>query len=234
MTKELKTLLIIGGSIVAIIAILVGVSQFKAGSKPIASEAVIREDSHVTGPENAKVTLVEFGDYQCPACASSEPMIKQLIAAYPNDLRFSFRNFPLLSIHPNAMDTAKAAEAAALQGKFWEMHDLLYEQQNVWANLGNPDDQLKAYAEQLDLDVNKFMSDYRGQATTDRVNRDFNDGGALGVNATPTFYVNGEKVQNASYEELKKQIDAIIAQGGDDESDQESTPSATPTEAAQP
>lgn len=211
MTKEVKTLLLVGGIVVGVVGILIAVSQLKSANEPVASEAVIREDSHVLGAEDAPATLVEFGDYQCPACAAAEPMIKQLQADFGDDLRFSFRNFPLLSIHPNAMDSAKAAEAAAKQDKFWEMHDLLYEQQSAWSGLANPDDQFKAYAGQLDMDEDQFMSDYRSQEIADRVNRDFDDGGALGVNATPTFYLNGEKVQDHSYDALKAQIEDIIA-----------------------
>lgn len=230
MTKELKTLLIIGGVIVGVVAILIAVTQYKNSTKPVATEAVVRSDSHAAGPEDAAATLVEFGDFQCPACASAEPMVKQLRADFPNDLRFVFRNFPLVTIHPNATRASEAAEAAAVQGKFWEMHDLLYEQQNVWAGMGNPSEQFKAYARQLGLDESKFVQDSSNPDVTGRVTRDFNDGGVLGVNATPTFFLNGEKVENASYEDLKAQIEAIIAENGDSNESSEATPSATPAE----
>lgn len=231
MTKELKQLLIIGGVIVAIVAVLIGVSQYKSANKPTPTEALIRSESHTKGPEDAKATLVEFGDYQCPACASAEPMLNQLMSEYPNDLRFVFRNFPLVSIHPNATPAAEAAEAAAEQGKFWEMHDLIYEQQNVWASMSNPSEQFKSYAKQLGLDESKFNQDRSNPEVTSRVTKDFNDGGTLGVNATPTFFLNGKKVEDASYESLKQQIDEILGQtDSNQESTATATPDATPTE----
>ncbi len=227
MTKELKQLLIIGGVIVAVVAVLIVVSQYKSANKPVATEALLRSDSHAAGPEDAPVTLVEFGDFQCPACASAEPMVKQLRTEFADNLRFVFRNFPLVSLHPNATRAAEAAEAAAEQGKFWEMHDLLYEQQTVWAGMSNPSEQFKAYAKQLGLDESKFAQDSSDAEVTGRVSRDFSDGGVLGVNATPTFYINGQKVENATYDAMKQQIEDIIARSKTDQS-QEATPSATP------
>ena len=228
--QELKTLLIIGGVIVLIVGILIAVSQYKSSQAPVASEAVLREDSHITGPEDAAVTLVEFGDFQCPACASAKPIVEQLQADFPDDLRFSFRNFPLMSIHPNATRASEAAEAAAVQGKFWEMHDILYEQQSAWSGMANPTEQFKAYAEQLELDMDQFNRDLTNSEVTGRVTRDFNDGGALGVNSTPTFYLNGEKVENYSYEILKSQIEAIIAAKSNADESTEASVEAEPAE----
>src|SRR5690606_21367780 len=125
----------------------------------------------------------------------------------------------LISIHPNATRAAEAAEAAAEQGKFWEMHDLLYEQQAVWSSMANPSEQFKAFAKQLELDESKFVQDSSNSEVTSRVTRDFNDGGALGVNATPTFFLNGEKVETNSYDAIKSQIEEIL--GGSDVSSEE-------------
>ena len=229
MTKEVKTLLIIGGIIAAIAAVLIVVSRYTASSKPIATEAIVREDTHFKGIEGASVTLVEFGDFQCPACAASEPMLDQLLTDFPEDLRFAYRHFPLISIHPNATRAAEAAEAAAEQGKFWEMHDILFSQQNVWSGLANPSEQFKAYAQQLELDMDQFNRDSTDPEVTGRVNRDFDDGGRLGVSGTPTFFLNGQRVEDSSYEGLKAAIQEIVDAQGDDANDQ-ATPSAMPTD----
>jgi protein-disulfide isomerase len=114
--------------------------------------------NHVEGKNTKGVVLVEYGDYQCPACGQFYPIVKQLQSTYTNDISFRFANFPLVQIHPNAMAGARAAEAAALQGKFWEMHDLLYENQTSWSSGTNPQPYFEQYAGSLGLDVNKFLT----------------------------------------------------------------------------
>jgi protein-disulfide isomerase len=141
---------------------------------------------HVQGPEDAAGTLVEYGDYECPYCGAAYPIIKEVQAQMGERLRFVFRNFPISTSHPHAEQAAEAAEAAAAQGTFWPMHDLLYENQR---RLGDED--LRGYAETLDLDVESFDRELAEHVHSARVREDFMSGVRSGVNGTPTFYVNG-------------------------------------------
>jgi protein-disulfide isomerase len=141
---------------------------------------------HIQGPAEAPLTLVEYGDYECPYCGAAYPIVKEVQSRLGDRLRFVFRNFPITTSHPHAERAAEAAEAAASQGKFWEMHDLLYENQK---RLEDPD--LHRYAEQLGLDVQAFDDDLASGALTGRVREDFMSGVRSGVNGTPTFYING-------------------------------------------
>jgi len=154
--------------------------------EPTLTLPVDGDRDHIQGPDVAPVTLVEYGDYQCPYCGAAYPIIKNVQSRMGNRLRFVFRNFPISTSHPDAELAAEAAEAAAAQGRFWEMHDLLYENQ---ARLG--DDALHAYAERLGVDLNRFDGDLSGHAYAERVHEDFMSGVRSGVNGTPTFFVNG-------------------------------------------
>jgi protein-disulfide isomerase len=149
---------------------------------------------HIQGPADAPVTLVEYGDYQCPFCGAAYPIIKDVQGRVGDGLRFVFRNFPISTSHPDAELAAEAAEAAAVQDKFWEMHDLLYENQ---ARLGS--ENLHAYAERLGLDLETFDSELASHAYAARVREDFMSGVRSGVNGTPTFYLNGTRY-DGSYE----------------------------------
>jgi protein-disulfide isomerase len=141
---------------------------------------------HVQGPADAAVTLVEYGDYECPYCGAAYPIIKEAQARMGERLRFVFRNFPISTSHPHAEQAAEAAEAAAAQGSFWPMHDLLYENQHRLR-----DEDLRGYAETLDLDVESFERELAEHVHAARVREDFMSGVRSGVNGTPTFYVNG-------------------------------------------
>jgi protein-disulfide isomerase len=141
---------------------------------------------HIQGPPEAPVTLVEYGDYQCPYCGAAYPIVKQVQEEMGSDLRFAFRNFPIVTAHPQAETAAEAAEAAAARGKFWEMHDLLYENQK---RLGDED--LRDYAARLGLELATFDRDLAAHVYAPRVHEDFMSGVRSGVNGTPTFYING-------------------------------------------
>jgi protein-disulfide isomerase len=158
------------------------------------------ERDHIQGSPDAPVTLLEYGDYECPYCGAAYPIVKQLQARLGERLRFAFRNFPITTSHPHAEYAAEAAEAAAVQGRFWEMHDHLYEHQRQLE-----DADLHAYAEQLGLDVARFDNELAGHANADRVREDFMSGVRSGVNGTPTFYINGKR-HDASYD-----IDTLLA-----------------------
>jgi protein-disulfide isomerase len=146
----------------------------------------VGKDDHVLGPADAPVTLVEYGDYQCPGCGAAYPMVKAIMKRLGTKLRFVFRNMPLNEIHPNAELAAEAAEAAAAQGKFWEMHDALYEHQE---QLGP--DLVTRIAKRLNLDMPRFQEDLASRRFRDHVKRDFSGGVRSGVNGTPTFFIDG-------------------------------------------
>ena len=141
---------------------------------------------HIRGPEDAPVTLVEYGDYQCPYCGMAYPIVNAVQKAMGSDLRFVFRNFPISTIHPYAEGAAEAAEAAGAQGQFWEMHDWLYEHQDSLA----PKDLVEA-AGRLELDGDRFVADLTQHRFAPRVREDFMSGVRSGVNGTPTFFING-------------------------------------------
>jgi protein-disulfide isomerase len=154
-------------------------------SSPKLKIPVSKED-HSQGPDNAPLVLVEYGDYQCPHCGHAFPIVKRLQKALGEKLKFVFRNFPLSEVHPDALNAAKVAEASALQGKFWEMHDALFENQE---NLDV--ESLGDYAAELKLDVEKLNDDVGKASVENRVETDFEGGVRSGVNGTPTFFVNG-------------------------------------------
>jgi protein-disulfide isomerase len=149
---------------------------------------VTEDRDHIQGPADAAVTLVEYGDYECPYCGAAYPIIKEVQARMGERLRFAFRNFPIPTSHPHAEQAAEAAEAAANQGRFWEMHDLLYENQQ---RLGDQD--LRGYAETLGLAVERFDKELAEHVHAARVQEDFMSGVRSGVNGTPTFYINGAR-----------------------------------------
>jgi protein-disulfide isomerase len=143
---------------------------------------------HAEGPAGAPLTLVEYGDYQCPYCGAAYPVVKRVQKTLGKKLRFVFRNFPLTQAHPYALIAAEAAEAAALQGRFWEMHDLLYEQQSFLEP-----DIIPSWAERIGLDLDKFRSDIRKDVVERRLQEDRQSGIRSGVNGTPTFFINGTR-----------------------------------------
>ncbi len=148
----------------------------------------VSASDHVQGRHDAPLVLVEYGDYQCPYCGQAAPIVKRLQAALGNDLKLVFRNFPLTEAHPDALNAAKAAEAAALGGKFWEMHDLLYENQNDLDG-----ESLLGYAEQLGLDLEAFEKNLADRRVLEKIEKDFEGGVRSGVNGTPGFFVNGAR-----------------------------------------
>jgi protein-disulfide isomerase len=165
----------------------------------------VTERDHSQGPSTAPVTLVEYGDYECPYCGAAYPIVKELQRQLGDRLRFVFRNFPITTAHPHAEHAAEAAEAAGAQDRFWEMHDHLYEHQRAL-----DDEHLEAYASSLGLDVGRFDRDMEGQEYLERVRADFMSGVRSGVNGTPTFFINGLR-HDGSYdlETLRAAIEAV-------------------------
>ena len=208
MSKETKIISSIGIVFFALFALLIYNTSNE--SKPIAdSNLLIGQGSHMTGTKEAKVNIVEFADYQCPACAYANPIIQRIINIYKENPNVNFvsRNFPLPQ-HANGMISAQAAEAAGAQGKFWEMGNMLYERQNEWS--GNPKalEMFASYAKELGLDVKAFTDSVSQNKFKDVIEKDLSDARALGVNSTPTFFINGEKFEGGlSFDAFKKKID---------------------------
>ena len=148
----------------------------------------VNERDHIIGPASAAITLVEYGDYECPYCGAAHPIVKEILRRMGNRLRFAFRHFPLAQMHPHAERAAEAAEAAGAQGRFWQMHDLLFEHQDALE-----DDDLVAYAAAIGLDLDRFGRDLLDGVHAARVKSDFLSGVRSGVNGTPTFFINSHR-----------------------------------------
>lgn len=166
--------------------------------------------SHKIQAPQEKAVLVEFGDYECPACGSYYPLIKQLTQDYKDNLSVVFRNFPLTQ-HQNARPAAYAAEAAGLQGKYWEMHDRLYTTQAAWSESSTASTIFEGYAKSLGLDMDKYKKDVVSSEVKKLVDDDLADGNTLGVDSTPSFYLNGSKLQNPrSYADFQTLVKAAF------------------------
>lgn len=198
----MKNLPLLIGSLLLTLAVVVGISFLftKQASAPTTQQVVdqktlLGDARHTKGSDKAPVAIVEFSDFQCPACKAAEP----LAAQYENDttgkIRFIYRSFPLRTVHIHALEAAKAAEAADAQKQFWAYHDILFSQQDDWASQNDPYPKFEQYAKQLKLNIVKFKQDYQSKQLETLVNNDERDGLIIGVNATPTFFVNGIKVE---------------------------------------
>jgi protein-disulfide isomerase len=212
MSKEAKILTAI---LVAVIGGMIGLFLIANKSDtpaPVGDKTKLtRETSHKTG--SGAITMVEFGDYQCPACSSTHTSIKQLIKDYEGKITFYFRNFPLTNLHKNAQASSQAAEAAGAQGKFWEMHDKLYEAQDEWSNLSDPTDKFVSYATGFGLDIEKFKKALADKQFQTIIDQDSADADALSVQGTPTFFFNGTQYTGkATYADLRDHVEKLLKQ----------------------
>lgn len=166
----------------------------------------VSKQDHVLGPESAPVTLVEYGDYECPYCGMAHLTVKEVLQLLGDQLRFVFRHFPLIQIHPHAERAAEAAEAAGAQGKFWAMHDTLFEHQRAL-----DDTHLVLYATALDLNKDRFVRELTEHKYADRVIKDLLSGARSGVNGTPTFFINGLRYEGVyDLQTLLTAINAVV------------------------
>lgn len=173
----------------------------------------ITSADHVLGTSTAPVTLVEYGDFQCPACGQYFPIVERVLASSTNPIRFVFRHFPLTQ-HANAIPASLASEAAGAQGKFFDMYRKLYYTQSEWSELSKPETVFEKYAAELNLDVAKFSADVKSEALMNVVLTDYKSGTKAGINATPTFFVNGKQINNPrDYEDFKTIIDTAATSG---------------------
>lgn len=215
MGNDLKFII---GAVIATIVIIGGgifLSSKGQGSNvetsTVSSDVLVKNDSSkLVAIGEEKVVLVEFGDFECPACGEYHSTIKKLTEDFGENMTFVFRNFPL-SQHVNARPAAYAAEAAGLQGKYWEMHNYLFETQSEWSSLSDPNSFFEDYITTLGLDVNQFKKDVKSDTVVAKVNEDYKDGQTVKLQGTPTFYLNGKNVGYPNYEAFKKLVEDEIS-----------------------
>lgn len=201
--------------IIILIAAFAGIlwSSKKDAQAPEGANSQAQVSNHVTGNGTSGVTLVEYADFQCPGCAGVYPIVKEVVEKYKEQITFQFINFPLVQIHQNAMAAHRAAEAASLQNKFWEMYDLIYSGHTSWSQSNAATAVFQSYAQQLNLNMDQFNADVASSAVNDVIQADMKKGQTEGVEATPTFYLNGQKLAETpqTVEDFSKLIDEAIS-----------------------
>lgn len=197
--------------IVALVALLLVGGSYVYSNKAAkeANEGVVLE-ARMKGNPEAKTVLVEYSDFQCPACSQFYPVVKDIVEKHGDNLKVEYRHFPLINIHPMATPAAKAAEAAGVQGKFWEMHDKLFDNQATWSRSSNAAAFFNQYAEELGLDVDKFKLHMDSSVIADAISASFNEARDAGFTGTPTFLLNGEQMEFTTFEDFRAQIEAAI------------------------
>lgn len=198
-----KTFVIVGALAIG------GAFVYAQYAAEVANEGVVLTEK-VKGNPEAAVVLTEYSDFQCPACAQFVPYVAQVVEDYGDRLKFEYKHFPLVNIHSYAVPAAKAAEAAGQQGKFWEMHDKLFEGQATWSKSSNPKAYFDQYAEELGLDMSLFRQHYRASLIAGHIEDQFDEALALGFTGTPSFLLNGEKMQFETFAEFIEQIEAAV------------------------
>lgn len=195
------------------------VSSYDANKIIAAVEDSGMISDNVFGNKDSKVVLIEYGDFQCPGCGSAHPRIKALTEKYEDDITFIFRNLPLTSAHPNARVAAASAQAAGLQGKYWEMHNILFENQEAWsgASTGDRNNIFRGYAERIGLDLAKFDTDVASTEVAKKINFDLALAKKVEASSTPSFFLNGQVVEQdvwASDEKLEEFILSKFREAG--------------------
>lgn len=187
--------------VAVVVLALIGIFVFTGGAAKTNNN--LKPTSHIEGLGKDNITLQEYGDYECPFCGQYYAVVKQIQATYNDQIYFQFINFPLTSIHPNAFYGARAAEAAGLMGKYWQMHDLLYEEnqvyynngeQGTWIGTSDPLPVFDQYAKSLGLNVTKFNQLYSSDQVNNLVQADLNKANNLGLDGTPTFFLDGKQI----------------------------------------
>lgn len=181
-------------AVLVIVGIIAGASFF-GKDKEVALGA---SSNNWYGQEQGVITLTEYADFQCPACASFFPLVSQIKEQFKDKIRFEFKHFPLVQIHPNATTAHRAGQAAALQNKFWEMHDLLYQNQQAWQSSSNAGAIFEQYAAEINLDMVKYTADVASSDVLAAINSDIDAGKQLNVNSTPTFFIDGKLIEDTS------------------------------------
>lgn len=193
--------------VVGLVAVVVfgGSIWFASHSAKVANEGIVEPEVHVKGNSEATVVLTEYSDFQCPACAQFQPVLKDIVNEFGDKLKFEYKHYPL-PIHPLAIPAARAAEAAGQQGKFFEFHDALFENQAEWSNSANPMVNFMVYANDIGLDTAQFKRQYGSSILREKVRSEQLEGMNLNITGTPTFYLNGVKMEIKTFEDFYNQI----------------------------
>lgn len=213
--KRKLPLVIIGTVLVLVVAAGSWLySSSKPGGKLTTTGAPGAQPPHLLGPADAPVRIEEFGDFQCPSCGTLHPVLKKLESEYSTRMALTFREFPLAPLHPNAVEAARVAEAAGLQGRFWQMHDLLYDYQSAWSDSKDVRSVFAQYAADMGLDAERLKRDMDSQIVKERLGADQKRGASLGVTGTPTLFLNGRELGPESLTEsnLRALIDRVLKQ----------------------
>ncbi len=193
------------GMVVVVVGIVFMVSKGDGGEKTVLGADVVEED-WIKGNAEASVTLVEYSDFECPACAQFYSTMKELVGELGEQVQFVYRHFPISQLHEQAKLAALAAEAAGRQGKFWELHDVLFERQSEWAGAEDARDKFGRYAEELELDMARFDVDIEDNELHDKVEEHRSSGVRSGVSGTPAFFLNGEKMKGYNTQDEFKNL----------------------------
>ncbi|PIZ94559.1 MAG: disulfide bond formation protein DsbA [Candidatus Magasanikbacteria bacterium CG_4_10_14_0_2_um_filter_37_12] len=214
MTEKMKSTIIwtvVVAGVIGMVALLaIFGNSGSGGVGHLTRELSVSE--HLEGNFGAPLQLVEYSDFQCPACGDTYPLIKRLVQDLPDELVFAYRHFPLRQIHSNANRAAEAAEAAGKQGKFWEMHDMLFNTQEQWSTMDDPSDFFVKLANSIGLEENKFVNDLNSADVADKVDNDYNEATALELQGTPSFYLNGEYLETpGTYDGFKSLLEQHLS-----------------------
>jgi protein-disulfide isomerase len=200
----LVVLVFIGNGIFAMIKLA---SRQQQNLKSAAEVDAVSAEDWIKGNRDAKIVLIEYGDFQCPACGFYFSVLKKLSEEFGENIAIVYRHFPLFSIHPNAKTAAYAAEAAGKQGKFWEMYDLIFSNQAEWSDKKNVDEIFVGYAQSLNLNIDQFKEDFSSKEIRQKIEDSYQNALRLGLDSTPSFFLNGKKIVNPrNYEDFKNII----------------------------
>lgn len=197
-------------ALVASFMILIGGAVVFSSSQNASSNEGVVLAEKVKGNPESEVVLAEYSDFQCPACAGFGPTIKELMDKHGDKLRFEYHHFPLIQIHQNAALAAQATEAAGVQGKFWEMHDMLFERQAAWSSSISARNAFVSYAEELGLDTEQFERHLSSTVIRDQVRAELREAQSLGLTGTPSFFLNGEKMEIETYADFINQVEVAL------------------------
>lgn len=191
------------------VVLFAGAIWLSGSSSETANEGVELKQ-HVKGNLESSIKLVEYSDFQCPACGAFQPVVTELMGQYGEEISFEYKHFPLSNIHNFAIQAAVAAEAAGQQDKFFEFHDMLFENQGTWSGAASPGSIFIGYAEELGLDIELFRNQMKSSILRDKVKSEFDEGRKLGISGTPTFFLNGQRMEFDSYASFVTQIAALV------------------------